>query len=494
MMSRLARRVSTCLLALLFAPGAAVSVFAGEATASGDIVLWAKNATNITGAWALVNDATAAGGVRIANPDAGAAKLATAGAAPASYFDLSFTAETGRQYRLWIRGNAQNDSWQNDSTFVQFSGSLAADGTPAFRIGTTSATVVSIEESGGAGVSGWGWQDNGYGANVLGPAISFDSPSQTVRVQVREDGLSIEQIVLSSELYLDSAPGSPKNDATILTATDAASTSSTSPGTGGTTPPGTGTSSSTPLRVLQWNTHHGVYGTDGVYDTNRLASWIATMNPDVVLLNEIERLTGWGNEDQPEVYKNLLQAKTGKTWYYTFAQEWGQWTSNGKGNLILSTAPFDSVDHYELVNNGDRSVAEASITWNARRVTFVLTHLDPYSATLRLTQAQEVTTWAAASPEARILTGDMNAWPDQTSIAHFNTLYNDSWSVALAAGKALTFPGNDGQTKNGRIDYIYFSKGCTTLEVVSSQVFDTRDANGYMPSDHRPLLSTFLVR
>src|SRR6188508_2224160 len=129
MMSRLARRVSTCLLALLFAPGAAVSVFAGEATASGDIVLWAKNATNITGAWALVNDATAAGGVRIANPDAGAAKLATAGAAPASYFDLSFSAETGRQYRLWIRGNAQNDSWQNDSTFVQFSGSLAADGT-----------------------------------------------------------------------------------------------------------------------------------------------------------------------------------------------------------------------------------------------------------------------------------------------------------------------------------------------------------------------------
>ena len=88
----------------------------------------------------------------------------------------------------------------------------------------------------------------------------------------------------------------------------------------------------------------------------------------------------------------------------------------------------------------------------------------------------------------------MNAWPDQTSIAHFNTLYNDSWSIALAAGKAVSFAGNDGQTKNGRIDYIYYSKGSTNLDVVSSQVFDTRDANGYMPSDHRPLLTTFVVR
>jgi len=139
-------------------------------------------------------------------------------------------------------------------------------------------------------------------------------------------------------------------------------------------------------------------------------------------------------------------------------------------------------------------VVTSAVSWNGRRVTFVLTHLDPDSATLRLTQAQEVTTWAAASSDVRILTGDMNAWPDQTSIAHFNSLYDDSWSVALAAGTAIAFAGNDGQTKKGRIDYIYYAKGSTSLAVVSSQVFDTRDANGYMPSDHRPLLTTFVVR
>jgi hypothetical protein len=38
----------------------------------------------------------------------------------------------------------------------------------------------------------------------------------TIRVQVREDGFGIDQIVLSAATYFTSAPGSLKNDATIL--------------------------------------------------------------------------------------------------------------------------------------------------------------------------------------------------------------------------------------------------------------------------------------
>ena len=95
-------------------------------TGAGDIVLYAKDAVKIAGAWMPVTDATAAGGVRLANRDAGVPKLSSAFASPASYFELPFTAEPGRAYRLWIRGKAENDAWQNDSTFVQFSGSPAA--------------------------------------------------------------------------------------------------------------------------------------------------------------------------------------------------------------------------------------------------------------------------------------------------------------------------------------------------------------------------------
>ena len=90
-------------------------------------------------------------------------------------------------------------------------------GTAVARIGSAGSYVVNLEDASNAGVAGWGWQDNGYGAGVLGPVVKFDvTGPQTMRVQTREDGFRIDQIVLSAETYLTSAPGALKNDATIL--------------------------------------------------------------------------------------------------------------------------------------------------------------------------------------------------------------------------------------------------------------------------------------
>jgi endonuclease/exonuclease/phosphatase family metal-dependent hydrolase len=328
-----------------------------------------------------------------------------------------------------------------------------------------------------------------------GSKVSFDVTALVAAVVRGDFGSSRYTRILLVD------KGAPSRDSYKQIYSDEASDPSTRPTltiTAGTSSsgPGTTTTSTTAktLRVLQWNTHHGGYGTDGRYDTNRLATWIVKMKPDVVMLNEIEKFTSWGNQNQPEVYKSLLQQKTGKTWYYIFAQEFGVWNANGKGNLILSTVPFTFTDRYKLVHNSDRSLAEASITWNGKKITLLLTHLDPDSQTLRLTQATEVTTFASAEPENRILTGDMNAWPDQTSIAQYDKLYKDSWAVAAANGNALAFSGNNGETKKGRIDYIFFSKNAANLTVLSSQVYDTRDSKGIMPSDHRPVLTAFSVK
>jgi endonuclease/exonuclease/phosphatase family metal-dependent hydrolase len=265
-----------------------------------------------------------------------------------------------------------------------------------------------------------------------------------------------------------------------------------------TPPPSSTTTSGVKLRYLQWNIHHGV-GTDGKYDIDRQATWIAKMNPDVVTLNEVEKYTGWGNEDQPARFKSLLESKTGHTWYYVFAQEFGDWTSPGKGHLILSRYPFASTSHATITAssglNGAGAVSEARIVVNGRTINLILGHLDPTSSTMRLTQAREVINWASSFAENRIVSGDMNAWPDQSSIAEYNKTYNDSWTAATNKGTAYQFSGlsPDGATKNGRIDYIFYSKQASNLSVVSSQVYDTRDANGYKPSDHRPVLTTFSV-
>jgi hypothetical protein len=184
---------------------------------STEIVLYAKAASAVVGNWKIVSDSSAAGGARISNPDAALAKVAAAAAAPASYFELTFNAEAGKTYRLWLRGRADKDSWANDSVYVQFSGAVNASGKAMWRIGSTDATWVNLEEDSNYGVKGWGWQDNGYGAGVLGALVRFETTgTQTIRIQPREDGLSIDQIVLSSSKYLTTAPGSTTNDATIL--------------------------------------------------------------------------------------------------------------------------------------------------------------------------------------------------------------------------------------------------------------------------------------
>jgi exonuclease III len=73
--------------------------------------------------------------------------------------------------------------------------------------------------------------------------------------------------------------------------------------------------------------------------------------------------------------------------------------------------------------------------------------------------------------------------------------YVDSWAQAQSDGTAIAYADNPtGKTRNSRIDYIYYSKGATALKLISSQVFDVRDANGVQPSDHRPVMSIFSVR
>jgi hypothetical protein len=172
----------------------------------------------VYGAWQAVDDPSAVDGRRVWHPDAGAPKLTTPLANPANFFELQFLADPTQEYKLWVRLKADGDSWANDSVFVQFTGAKDGAGNPIYEIGTTSALAVNLEECSGCGVSGWGWEDDGWGGvNVNGTTLRFpDGGPQTIRVQTREDGVSIDQIVLSAVKYRSTRPGAAKNDTTIL--------------------------------------------------------------------------------------------------------------------------------------------------------------------------------------------------------------------------------------------------------------------------------------
>ena len=194
-----------------------VTVSGPDPTADTEIVLHAWKAPHMVGNWQVVADPTAAGGARLSSMDDMGVRSTSLKKASGDYFELTFNAEAGRPYRLWIRGKAQNNSGGNDSVYAQFSGAVNSTGTPIFRTGTNAATQVNLEDCSGCGLSGWGWQDNGEGTNTLGSPVYFARTGpQTIRVLIREDGISIDQIVLSPSAYLTKSPGTLKNDNTIL--------------------------------------------------------------------------------------------------------------------------------------------------------------------------------------------------------------------------------------------------------------------------------------
>jgi hypothetical protein len=247
-----------------------------------DVVLWAADAPIVSG-WTLTSDASAAGGARLQSPDLGAAKIAAALVSPSNYFELTFNALAGRGYRLWIRGKAQSNAYVNDSAYFQFDHSVDQTGKPVYRIGTTDATVSSVEDCSGCGLSGWGWADNGYGAN--GPLIYFDTTGQQrIRVQVREDGLGLDQIVLSSTEWLSTSPGATKNDAVILPKTDTQSpanllptVSLTSPANGATALAGTSVTLSATAADQDGSVAHVEFLVDGTVVGDALSSpWTAS--------------------------------------------------------------------------------------------------------------------------------------------------------------------------------------------------------------------------
>ena len=192
------------------------------------VVLYASKGTITGSAWQVAADTTAAGGAALWNPNLGKAKVAPALATPPSYVELQFPAKGDVAYHMWVRMRAQDNGAPNDSVHVQFSDAVSGAGstTRVFGIGSpTSAEVILQDGPSGSAPSGWGWADEGW-ENPPVPIYFAATGTHTLRIQAREDGPFIDQIVFSAQPteFLTNAPGPRENDITIL---DEAPTSAT---------------------------------------------------------------------------------------------------------------------------------------------------------------------------------------------------------------------------------------------------------------------------
>jgi endonuclease/exonuclease/phosphatase family metal-dependent hydrolase len=109
-----------------------------------------------------------------------------------------------------------------NNLFTAISQANAKDyaGADAFKIGTTSATGIALADATDAHRDpvNWGWND-AIGITRTGAAIIFKTTGpQTIRVQRREDGVAIDQIVLSPDAgsFLNTRPGGSHNDTRII--------------------------------------------------------------------------------------------------------------------------------------------------------------------------------------------------------------------------------------------------------------------------------------
>ncbi len=539
--------------------------FAMAATAhanSNDVVLYASKAPVRAGTWAVKADSTAAGGFLIGNPDLGAPKILAPLAKPANYFEIKFPAYAGLPYHLWIRSKSLNNATSNDSVYVQFSDSVTAAGAATARIGTASAETVVLQACTGAAESGWGWSDNGWcGA---GTAVYFQTTgTHTLRVQVREDGLSIDQIVLSPQTYLTTAPGAAVKDAKVLAANLPVLTSATvsilaSSATGaaplavaftpkvsltsgtvtgynwnfgdgltstayqpahvyqssgnytakltitdsaGTTASAstvvsvTGAASTTKLRVVQANISYGGHGTDNIINLDRIATWLAKMNPDVASLTEVI-----GAYNDPALITALMKQKTGLTWYSAYAPKYA---GCPEGVMVLSKWPIASSAQYFM--SYQMPIVEATVKVNGKPISFFATHFQwpAGDSAQRQVQAQQLVTFASKFAEPRIIAGDLNAQVGTPEVDIILQHYLGGWDKAVSDGTAAAYPDNpvsaDTRTRRSRIDHVLYSKGATGVSVTGGGVPDQRaagtaakvtvkigtaDDKGVRPSDH----------
>jgi PKD repeat protein len=366
---------------------------------SSDVVLYASKAPVKSGTWAVVADSSAAVGYAIGNPNLGAAKLTSPLAQPANYFELTFPAYSGQAYHLWIRARSLDNATSNDSVYVQFSDSVNSSKTAIYRIGTTSAAPVVLQACSGATIQGWGWTDNGWCG--LGSAIYFQNTgTHTIRVQVREDGLSIDQIVLSPQSYLSAAPGKTVNDtmklAANLPALSSTNASITTNPTSGSAPLSVNfkanvTLSSGSVSAYNWSFGDGqastaaapshIYKTSGNFTpTLKITTTAGATASASTLLSvsgssssvklrvmeanifygghgtddiiNLTRIATWvakmnpdvaalvevlGGSNDPATLTSLLKQKTGLTWYYAYVPKY---SGCPEGVMVLSKWPI----------------------------------------------------------------------------------------------------------------------------------------------------------
>jgi endonuclease/exonuclease/phosphatase family metal-dependent hydrolase len=459
------------LMPMGFLAGGILAVASSPAFSS-EVVLYASKGM-LAGDWVRTADATAVGGFAARNKnDADPDQPVSPNN---NYFQRSFSAEGGVPHYLWFRMKAENNHALNDSVWVQFSGTVnGAGGPPIYRVGSTSAIKVVLQECTGAPMSNWGWHDAGW-CGAQGRAIVFASSGiQTVRVLQRQDGISIDQIVISSARFAAAAPGPLTNDNTFLAEAT-----------------GLGTSK---IKVVQWNVTDGEQAAE--------ITTVVAQKPDVVFLQEVDRVA------HLDSMVAALESNQGVDWNRV-AIERHNTTSGASFVAILARFPLSNVKTKAL-NSENEVICGVAVAARAAIGATILVAGKPVAvfSTRNMfvsgdcparEQNRRFKAWAESNYRnvTHLSGGDFNMIPGGIGyrvMTQEAPTSIDAWEQARGKGTATAVDHSVGfntPTRNNRLDYLFYKNAPATLLSTDSAHISTLQP---ALSDHRMMMAIFTLR
>jgi endonuclease/exonuclease/phosphatase family metal-dependent hydrolase len=241
-------------------------------------------------------------------------------------------------------------------------------------------------------------------------------------------------------------------------------------------------------RIVTWNVHRCV-GRDGVCSPARVARVLASLQPDIVALQELDvRRARTGRIDQAgAIARELGMAHHFHPAYRVMEEEYG--------DAILTARPARFVRGAALPGIGPLSRLEprgalwVSVNISGVELQVFNTHLG-LRGYERLAQVEALfgRDWMGAPHchEPVLLTGDFNALPRSRVYARIAARLRDAQTLGPARRSKATFPS---RLPVLRLDHVFVSR---SIEITRAETLRTQEAR--IASDHLPLFVDFVVR
>lgn len=233
------------------------------------------------------------------------------------------------------------------------------------------------------------------------------------------------------------------------------------------------------MRLLTWNIHKGIGGRDRRYSLARIIDCIEAENPDLVCLQEVDRLVHRSrHDDQPRLLARYFRA-------HSVFQPTVRVGGGGYGNLVLSRWAVTS-RHRISLRQGSRKPRAAQLVLvdsPEGALHLVNTHLG-LSERERRAQAARLLghmLFRSADRLPTLVAGDFNDWRDSLGRETFRAL--GFRQVTSPAARFRTFPA---WLALGALDKVFVRGG---IEVRQARVVRTSLAKE--ASDHLPVVVDF---